>query len=799
MKPQLMRWARLAVASSAAAVLIGCDNSESAQIDQQARALAVRLGGGDGAAVAAEITSAAEGSLPVNVQANQLLAQARLSDARALANALTIRQSEADMIVSRISSLASVAGVTATISNTYRQQEPTASIALIKDLAAKARGDGNAEKFSDLPSGSIPTLAAVKQEKSRLEGDLAKAQGELADATSKRGELLSRVGALSSQADQQRGEERLATVTQAADLRQQAAVVSRAIGEHESAISRLNADLEIQITLESQLDSAVKSFAAQQSALEQGWETTKSKVTATSALANSILTSDAENSETSVKSLTSELNALIRETDESREQTLAAFADAATKFGNAKTAADAFGQSVSTASSGTSAETAAWNSLKSTLHGDRFIIQKAIALREQAAVHTSHAQFLLHMASVAASLEQVAESLSPPAAVSEPFDAAKLKAAAADAVKKADELLTESKDLVEGASSDGGDLAGLMPLKYSTKIFLNYDRALLSQLAAGGGIEADVAREQVYNDSIESAKAAIVAAREASVAVPGVPEEIYVAPAKPVEEKPTEVAAAEAAPDTPEITELRQAIKDLVGQVAGSPEDPAHVETLFARIKTDDSSQSLVFTLRELMEAGVRLNRVTKEKFGDEGVAALKGFGGSAGGAGMDPEQTLKKIDELKFTQVDESHITLSPPAAPSSDDATETPTDESGEASATEPPAGSRANPIVAGLLAAVKFVKEDDIWKLDLTQLPPGLAMMTEVVKPQFNATKDKVQEVAGDVENGKITNVDELKTALQALIPAGATPAAPTPETETPSETPPAEEGATPAENQ
>lgn len=740
MNPNITRWARLAVASCVAAVVIGCDNSESAYLDQQANAVAVRMAGGDGDAVASELSSATDGSLPVNIQANQLLAQARLSDARALADSLALKQSQANAIVSRIATLTSVAGVTSSISNTYRQMEPTAAVALIKDLAAKARGDGNAEKFSDLPNGSIPTLAAVKQEKSRLEGELAKAQASLAEVTTKRNDLLTQVGSLSAKADQQRGDEKLATVTQAADLRQQAAVHSRTIGELETTIARLNADLGVQAMLETQLDAAVKSFAAQQSALEGGWKETSAKVQAMSGLANSILTADATDSaESSVKGLIAELNGVLKEVDGQREQALAAFGEAVNKFTAAKAASDEFGTKLSSAQSGgaNAAEKAAWDTLAASLHGDRFNLEKAIAKREEAAIHTSHARLLLHMADVAAALEPVSESLN--AAVPDPFNLQQLKSDAVEAVKKADELITEAKDLVEGVTASGEALAALAPLRTSTKIFVNYDRALLSQLASGAGLDVEVAKEEAYKDAIDAAKTTIVEARESSIVVPAVPAEIYVEPAKAVEVKPQEAAPAEAVADSPVVAELRQSLRDAVTQGSTAVENPGVVDELFGRVKTDESSQQAVAGMREILDLNLRIMRAVKDKFGEEGVASLASTGG--GPLAMTVESVQKQVDAMTITETDETHA--------------------------------QAMLQLPIGVAPALKFVKEDDLWKLDLTQIPEPIMATVNQQLAQVQGMKDQLAQLASDIENGKFATIEELKAAMQSLQPGGVPP--------------------------
>ncbi len=747
MNPQINRWARLALASCAAAVVIGCDNSESALLDQQANALAVRSSGGSGTEVSEKITGAAEGSLPVNVQSIELVAQARLSDARGLADSLAVKQAQTDALVSRISSLASVAGTTAMVTATQNGLDPSKTIAHIQDLTAKTRGDGNAAAVTDVPGTSIPTLNAVKQEKSRLEGELATAQGQLQEATAKRNDLLTQVGNLSAQSDQQRGEDKLKTVTQAADLRQQAAVVSRTISDLESAINRLTADLGVQTQLETQLDAAVKSFDTQQSALAGNWKETKAKVDLQTAFAKSVLSADGgDKGEVSVKTLINELVEALKQAGETREQAVTAFEDAVTKFSDAKAKADSFGSSVSSAESGgrNAPEKAAWSALTATLNGDRINLQKAIAKREEAGIYRAHAQSLLHMASVAESLEQISEGL---AAVPEPFNSQKLIKEAGDAVTKADELLGEAKDMIEGITGAGGDTTSIKSLQSTTKIFINYDRALLSQLASSASLAGDIAKEQTYTDSIEGAKAAIREAREGSLAVPNVPAAIYVEPPKVVEEKPAE--ATTATTDSPTVLEVKQSLKDLVTQLAATPDDPSIIEQLFNRIKTDETSQPLVAPVRELAELGVRINKAVKEKFGDEGVAAIKELGVAAvpNGQAMDPEAAKKKIDELKMTSSDDTHAALALPL----------PGDEQ----------------------PTLKFLKEDDIWKLDLTGLPQGFTAMGGMMVGAMGPMKDKLTSLATDIENGTIDTIEKLKERMAALkpgAPAETAPAAP-----------------------
>lgn len=748
MNRRTTRWARLAVVSCAVAV-VGCDNSETAYLDQQANALAVRAAGGSGTEVGNALTTATEGNLPVNIQANQLLAQARLSDARELSAALRLKQSEAEAIVTRIGALASTANVAQTYSNSYRQMEPTASTALMKDLSAKVRGDGNVQYFSDLPNGTIPTLSAVQQERSRLEGEITKAQSDLQSATTQRDQLLTQAGQLARQADQQRGQERLDSVTKAADLRQQAAVVSRTISELEAKLAQFNAELAIQQRLEADLQTALKSFEAQQASLSSGWNQTKERVDQQSQLATAILKAEStQDGQESVASLAGVLNKRISELNDQREQALAAYNEASSKFSAAETAANTYSSTISD-SGKPSAEAAARKSLANTLHADRFNVQKAVAMHEQASVHLSHARFLVHMASVATQLEALPENLK--ANIPEPFSSEKLNAQAAEEVKNADELLTQAKDQIEGVAAADESLAGLRPLKHSTAIFVNYDRALLSKLAANAKLPVDAAKEEVYKDSIESAKAAVTAAREASIAVPSVPEAIYVAPPKPTEEASTE-GATTPAEDSPAVAELKQSLRDAATQMSGPQATAESVETLFARIKADETSQPFVTSLREMADLQVRVQGAVRAKWGDEGVAQLQQLNSEADAAQpMSPEQINQRIDQLKFKAVDETHVELPLPFP--------------GE----NPP--------------SVKFVKEEDVWKLDLTQLPEGAGVILNAASGVMGGMKDKLNQLATDIEGGKYNSVDEVKAAIKEMMPAmpgqpGATPAGETP---------------------
>lgn len=764
MNRRTTRWTHLAIACGAVALLTaGCDNSENALLDQQANAIAVRKGGGSGAEVSKELSGATDGSLPVNIQANQLVAQSRLSDARSLASKLTAKQSAAEDLVSRIGSLGSMANLASTLSTSYRQQEPSASLSLIKELSTKVRGDGNVEKFSDLPNGSIPTLAAVKQEKSRLEGELAKAQNDLRSATSQRDTLLSQVGTLSSKADQQSGQAKLDTVTEAAKLRQQAAVIARGVSDLELRISQLEADLDVQKSLETNLDAALKSFEAQQQSLSSGWSATSEKINQQSKLASSILVNaSTEGPESTVASLAAQLNAVLKDADQLREETLSAYSDAVSKFTAAESGSNGLKQSLSDTGGKASAEAPALNSLAATLNADRFNLEKSIALREQAGVHSSYARLLLHMASVAASLESLPETLNAP--TPDPFNSEKLKASATEAVKNADQLLLEAKDKVEGVSLTDENLASLRPLKASTGIFVSYDRALLSGLASSAKIDADVAKATVYEDSIKTAKDLIGSARESSIVVPNVPSEIYVAPPKPVEEKPAEAAAPAAEPDSPVVAELRQSLKDALTQAAAAKEDPSAIDGLFNRVKTDEITQPLVAEVREMIDLQLKVHTAVKNKWGDEGVAELQKLQAEQSGAGeMNPEAVAKRIDTLKLAAVDDTHI--------------ESPMPFPGENA------------------PKIKFVKEEDVWKVDLTGMPEGFKVLIGAATGAMKPMKDKLTQLAADIDAGKYENVEAVKTAISEMLPKAPGAGATVPATEgepgaprRPEETPP-----------
>ena len=518
------RWAHralaLCAATSAATVLVGCDDFGQAQaLNVQAETNAMRLagrGGTDEALQKLQGVAGAEGDSPAVIQAQQSLGQVQLAKANAAASDLARLQAQAGQTLFQIGQLARQARTSVVLANNYRQLDPALATKQIADFAAKARGDANSATFP-VESAQIPSLAVVQQNKSRLDGEVAKLQEGISAATQERDRLLAEAGRAAA-IQGQTGEARATTVKQIADLRGKAAASSRQISDLSATLARAQADQAEQTALAEQLQAAVESMTAQGTALTQGWQQLNAKAGDQTKLAKDTV---AGKEGQTVSALTTTLNTQLKEIDAKREEVQQVYNDAIASLSSAATKAGTRVQLLNTAKSNAAQayEAPAWTSEASLVAVDRMNIDKAAAEKGLADLHASRARWLAGALATTEDVESVSEALSVPAA--EPFNGDKLRGELGKTVDTANEAYGTVVATLEGVTLNSEDLAPLKPRKAMMRIVTLSDQADLADLAAANKVSPPVAGKAT--ELRESMRAAAAEAREASVPLPGLP------------------------------------------------------------------------------------------------------------------------------------------------------------------------------------------------------------------------------------------------------------------------------------
>lgn len=782
-KPKTTRWApivtrsalALCAASFAATALIGCDDyGEKKALSDQSTSSAQRAAGRteDALTTLAGAANSTNSSTAV-IQAQQSLGQVRLAKANTGAIELGKMESAAGVTLARIGAMARQARTNVVLAGNYRKLDPKLTIEQVGDFAAKARGDANVAEYP-VDSAKLPSLAVAQQNKAKLDGDVSTAQQAIAAATKERDDALAEAGKLSAAMESQTGADRAGSVKQIADLRAKAAVASRTIVEQTKALSRAQAEQAEADQVVSTLQTAVETLSAQGTSLNTGWQGLSAKAAEQTALAKKILDgSDGD----SVKTLTKTLNEQLKEIEAKRGEIEELYTGAVADFEKAAGNAGKRVQELSTAKSAAhpgSYEIAAWDNEAAMIAVDRINLDKASAQKSLADLKSRRAAWLASALTVTEDVESVSETLGV-AADGVAFNGDKQKTDLGKTITDAAAALDDVLATLEGAQLTGADLASLKPMSAVLKIVSMADYATLADLAAANKVAPEVAKKA--KDMHEGVKATADAARADNVALPSLPMSLGGNPAPATQ--PSEATATAATADSPEVAEIRQSLRELVTKLTAADAGEAAIDEAIARVKVGDALKPLIADIRTAAVSFQKLQGAVKEKFGEEGLAALTKNDTPA--TDMPPptaakvptaEEIEKTIAGLNIAAVDENTATISPPA-------------------------GTPGPPM--------KLVKEDGVWKVDLTELPPGAEMMTGMIGGLIKPIAATVDAVTADVQSGKLTSVAEVKAALQEAFkksfggmmgglggpPPGETPATPGGTPATPGEPAPAPE--------
>ncbi len=291
----------LAVVVTSALMVGGCDSSKASADRSIRQALdtgaATQTAAGDfqGAVSAIEpVASNTSASLAMQVQAKAALSDAQMAEGNRVLRELDLKQIEAVRLIREMELLGIRIAVGNTLEKGYAQQNPKSIQA---DYAKKiADAQGSADKpawFADEKGGvSLPTLAAVKQDASRLQSEISKRQAEIDSLTQKQTEQQAEVDKLQQAADAATGREGVDAFRKASDARKVLADIGAQIETAKANLAPFQHDLDVAQAQQAVVEGYIARVKDQEKQLLANWHAIQQAGAAQKALATTIVGAD---------------------------------------------------------------------------------------------------------------------------------------------------------------------------------------------------------------------------------------------------------------------------------------------------------------------------------------------------------------------------------------------------------------------------------------------------------------------------------------------------------------------------
>jgi predicted nucleic acid-binding Zn-ribbon protein len=660
------------------------------------------------------------------VQAKAALSDAQMAEGNRVARELDLKQIEAVRLIREMELLGIRIAVGNTLEAGYSKQNPAAIQA---DYAKKiADAQGSADKpawFADEKGGvSLPTLAAVKQDVSRLQSEISKRQSDIDALTQKLNDQQAQVDKLQQQADAAKGREAVDAYRKASDARKVLADISAQIETAKANLSPFQHDLEVAQAQQSVVEGYIARVQDQEKQLLANWHSIQQAGAAQKTLAVTIVgtngktTGDAATIDAKSKELSDVLADAKKLADEA-EQDLT---------GAVKSAGDAVSQAeelrrtvdplrVEAESKDAFSAKIAYKNLLDVYSPTYFKMHQGVVETQLANMYGNQVAMLKAESGLIHQLTPILRK----AGVKMPagLEIADLDQQIKSATANADQHYSAAADELDGAANAAlandprGNQAKL------ARIFTMYDWA---KFARDNG---DAKNAKARLDEAVNGREQILAAQPAAMV--SLPDELLPPPPKVETPAPATAptpASASATPADPATTaDVKKTLSDVADAVMKGDTD-----TVKAHINATPIQQPTVDVVLSTIAGYQKFNTAMTGKFGPTAMDSL------IGGFGMKmqipkPEQMQQAIAAIAVQSTGPDSVAVAMPGQPQT-----------------------------------LPLKKIDGMWKFDLTMLEPKYQMMLPTVGVQLKPAVQFINTIAADVEAGKYKSVDEVKAALQ-----------------------------------
>lgn len=451
-----------------------------------------------------------------------------------------------------------------TINAGHAASDPSAQIARIEGMIKSMQGDAQTTTWLPLAAtagadgkvvsepgkaGAVPTLAAIKQEISRLEGEIASRKDQIAKLNADRQAALAEAEKRFAEADKAKGNQSVALFTEGANARKKSEEIAMQTDLVQDQLNRLEADLAVAKGQEQATNTAISQLQEQLATIQAGWKSTQDSMSKQSAIAETAL-KGGETVTMSIDTSSTEVAKQLALAKEKRAQVLEQLGDAAKYY---KQAADA-GSKVGTDKRVTMPPPSnkAYKDLKESVHTGRFNLPLGGVQRAIGTVSADQAALALEIERVSADLRKELSA----ANLATPSD---LQSISMDEIKSAitaaEEKLNESRNTLINVNS--GDTPKPVARASLGSQYLTIHRLIsLEQLKQKMDGAANAAQIQTLMTDAAQLRQEMVQEGVTVPSVPGMPAGPTRSPANP--ETPTPPANLET-PTPPDNTNVEPA------------------------------------------------------------------------------------------------------------------------------------------------------------------------------------------------------------------------------------------------
>jgi hypothetical protein len=239
-------------------------------------------------------------------QAARLLGMAEQMAGDLMAAEALERAIAADRLAFEVMNVADVATRNGQSVQAMRLMDPAPTIELVNRLAGEVQGDGGAETWQAADT-DMPTLEAVRQDVSRIRGEIAALEDEASSLATRQRNLRSEAADLFDQADRTRGQSGVEVFTQAADREAEAGKLAVETLRVEGKLEPLRLELEQLTAQEEVLANTVTLMEELAASLNDRQETLNREISQQQAIIDSLATGN----ENSIAAVAEELAAMV--------------------------------------------------------------------------------------------------------------------------------------------------------------------------------------------------------------------------------------------------------------------------------------------------------------------------------------------------------------------------------------------------------------------------------------------------------------------------------------------------------
>jgi hypothetical protein len=337
----------------------------------------------------------AEASDAAKAAAKAALAQAELSNAREVVHKINQAELQLARVGWEIVQLSQQIHSSSVSVEGYQKYEPKVVREAIAQRIAEAQGGADKPAWFTHGNAVIPTLAAVRQEISRLEGELTQKQEQVKTLTQQREQAVDAAEKAAAAAADVKGQQGLDAFKQAADLRKKAGDTAIEIDKVQHDIDRLQQDLSVAQAQQKAVNDVVAQLNDQLKTTDAAWQDMTKQMTAQQALMGQVLGAPVTPSENppaiapidlrTIAAKAGEMERIVQQVDQLRNEAKTMLDSAAGHFEEAYRAAEsangALATRISDPRNSGRPEIEAWKTMQQVLEPARYRLQQAVVKR----------------------------------------------------------------------------------------------------------------------------------------------------------------------------------------------------------------------------------------------------------------------------------------------------------------------------------------------------------------------------------------------------------------------------------